>query len=69
MVAKYIPQVIPLVGTDPVDVDYNTGFALTGTAIDGRRPHLTVMEGHGNVVVSALIPALLPLLPAAVRGL
>ncbi len=30
MVAKYIPQVIPLVGTDPVDVDYNTGFALTG---------------------------------------
>ena len=30
MVAKYIPQVIPLVGTEPVDVDYNTGFALTG---------------------------------------
>ncbi len=30
MVAKYIPQVIQLVGTDPVDVDYNTGFALTG---------------------------------------
>lgn len=30
MVAKYIPQVIPLVGIDPVDVDYNTGFALTG---------------------------------------
>lgn len=30
MVARYIPQVIPLVGIDPVDVDYNTGFALTG---------------------------------------
>ena len=42
---------------------------LTGTAIDGRRPHLTVMEGHGNVVVSALIPALLPLLPAAAMDL
>lgn len=30
MVAKYIPRVIPLVGTEAVDVDYNTGFALTG---------------------------------------
>ena len=38
MVAKYIPQVIPLVGTDPVDVDYNTGFALTGIyAGDGQK--------------------------------
>ena len=38
MVAKYIPQVIPLVGTDPVDVDYNTGFALTGIyAGDGHK--------------------------------
>ncbi|MBR2836692.1 MAG: FAD-dependent oxidoreductase [Coriobacteriales bacterium] len=30
MVAKYMPQVLPLVGLDPVEVDYNTGFALTG---------------------------------------
>ena len=38
MVAKYIPQVIPLVGTDPVDVDDNTGFALTGIyAGDGQK--------------------------------
>ena len=38
MVTKYIPQVIPLVGTDPVDVDYNTGFALTGIyAGDGQK--------------------------------
>lgn len=30
MLAKYCPMVLPLVGTEQVEVDYNTGFNLTG---------------------------------------
>ena len=38
MLAKYMPQVIPLVGLESVEVDYNTGFALTGIyAGDGHK--------------------------------
>lgn len=30
MIAKYCPQVLPLVGTEDAETDYNRGFALTG---------------------------------------
>ncbi|MBR2835154.1 MAG: FAD-dependent oxidoreductase [Coriobacteriales bacterium] len=30
MIAKYCPQVLPLVGTEDAPTDYNRGFALTG---------------------------------------
>ena len=30
MIAKYCPQVLPLVGLEDAEVDYNRGFALTG---------------------------------------
>lgn len=64
---------LPTTAGDATDAGFESGDVAmegqTGTAIDGRRPHLTVMEGHGNVVVSALIPALLPLLPVAAMDL
>ncbi|GLB63142.1 hypothetical protein NCCP2495_10200 [Dietzia sp. NCCP-2495] len=64
---------LPTTAGDATDAGFESSDVAmegqTGTAIDGLRPHLTVMEGHGNVVVSALIPALLPLLPAAAMDL
>lgn len=64
---------LPTTAGDTTDAGFESSDVAvegqTGTAIDGLRPHLTVMEGHGNVVVSALIPALLPLLPAAAMDL
>ena len=56
MVAKYIPQVIPLVGTDPVDVDYNTGFALTGIyAGDGQKMGLWVGAAWQHTSVAPMM--------------
>lgn len=49
-------------GVSPGD---QTTEATTGTKIDGRRPHLTVVEGHGDAMAAMLIPALLSVLPAA----
>lgn len=49
-------------GVSPGD---QTTEATTGTKIDGRRPHLTVVEGHGDAMAAMFIPALLSVLPAA----
>lgn len=39
--------------------------ANSGTSIDGRRPHLSVIDGYANLALPVHIPAILSLLPVA----
>lgn len=41
----------------------------SGTPIDGRRPHLSVIDGRTNLVVPAPLPAILSLLPGTAADL
>lgn len=39
--------------------------SVTGTPIDGRRPHLSVIDGRLNLLLPAPLPAILSLLPGS----
>lgn len=41
----------------------------SGTRVDGRRPHLSVIDGHSNLFLPAPLPAFLSLLPGSATDL
>lgn len=56
MIAKYCPQVLPLVGTEDPEVDYNRGFALTGLYPgDGQKMGLWVGAAWQHTSVAPMM--------------
>lgn len=53
----------------PTASDPTSQVSDSGTAIDGRRPHLYVVDGHAPLELPASLPAILSLLPPSATEL
>lgn len=69
VVGAFDPFIAPTPASEETQISQATESRATaasqanGTVIDGRRPHLSVIDGHVNLFLPAPMPAILSLLP------
>ncbi|GAA3510023.1 hypothetical protein [Dietzia aurantiaca] len=69
VVGVFDPFIAPTPASEETQISQDTesrataASQATGTVIDGRRPHLSVIDGHVNLFLPAPMPAILSLLP------